>query len=126
MSSSGSPQDDRETLARLCASEKFRGVGRPPRRPSRWNPFTVDKPGLEAYNIKFQDVTAFEFCAEKLQSGHPLERITLEQPEGCYGYVMRFPQLGGRELYVKLELSAARDFVFGRSFHYSDKVPGQS
>lgn len=118
-------QADREALVRLCDNPKARLVPKSESRPCRWHPYTVDRPRYEDFNIKFEDVTAFEFCAEQLRAGYPMERIALDKPLGCFGYVLRFPHSGGRELYVKLEISPNRDFVFGRSFHYSDKTPGE-
>ena len=126
MSNSDPFGDDREALARACMDRNRRVVSRGEKRPSRWHPYTVHVPELSEFNITYTDETAFEFCGEKLKEGYPIERIALDNPPGCFGYLMRFPHSKGRELYVKLELSAAKDFVFGRSFHYSDKVPGQS
>jgi hypothetical protein len=126
MSNSDQFEDDRKALASACLDAKRRVVSRPPKRPSRWHPYTVLVPELANFNITYNDQTAFEFCGQQLNAGYPIERIALDTPPGCFGYLLRFPQPDGRELYVKLELSPAKDFVFGRSFHFSDKVPGQS
>ena len=56
--------------------------------------------------------------ATRLEDGHDVEVITLDNPRGKLGYVMKIelePAVPG--LYVKLQLHAGR--IFGRSFHYS-------
>ena len=63
--------------------------------------------------------SAWDFVAEKLLEGHPVETVTLRRPPTRVGYVLKLELEGDlRTLYVKLEPSRNRRPVYGRSFHY--------
>lgn len=85
-------------------------------RPTDWRPYTIRNPSSGEY---FTDEAAWEFVADLLDQGHPVEMITLEQPPGKTGYVMSVELAKDQPfLYIKLQLG--RDVVIGRSFHYSE------
>lgn len=68
----------------------------------------------------FDDPAAWELIASKLESGHEVESIVLDQPPGGKGYVMKIDLHPGRpRLYVKLQLGSG--VVIGRSFHKSER-----
>lgn len=85
-------------------------------RPTVWRPDQVRNPDgvLDQY---FNDETAWELIAQKLEAGHPVEEIELKKPPGKKGYVMKI-QLEPDQplLYVKLQMGSGK--IFGRSFHY--------
>lgn len=88
-------------------------------RPTDWRPGAVPNPEglLLPY---FDDHAAWEFIASKLEGGHDVETIVLDQPPGTTGYVMKIDLNPGRpRLYVKLQLGAG--VVIGRSFHESER-----
>lgn len=69
-------------------------------------------------NPYFTDTTAWEFIASRLESGHPVETVTLRQPPGATAYVMKIHvEVGQPEIYIKLQLGSGQ--IIGRSFHYS-------
>ncbi len=84
--------------------------------PIDWRPTQVTHPLIE---MPFTPNSAWKFIEEKLEEGHPLQEVILENPPGKKGYVMKI-DLGGnqRKLYVKLQLGSMA--VIGRSFHYSE------
>lgn len=88
-------------------------------RPTDWRPWEVPNPDglLLPY---FDDHAAWELIASKLESGHEVEAVVLDQPPGRTGYVMKIDLNPGRpRLYVKLQLGAG--VVIGRSFHESER-----
>lgn len=87
-------------------------------RPTDWRPGDVPNPdGLLL--PEFDDNSAWELIASKLEAGHDIEAIILDQPPGKKGYVMKINLNPGRPLlYVKLELGSG--VVIGRSFHESE------
>ena len=90
--------------------------------PIDWRPGQVPNPEglLLPY---FDDRSAWELIASRLESGHDVQTITLEQPPGKTGYVMEIDLNPGRPLlYVKLELGSG--IVIGRSFHESERKRG--
>ena len=91
-------------------------------RPTDWRPGDVPNPNglLLPY---FDDDSAWELIASRLEDGHDVETIPLEQPRGNKGYVMKIDINPGRPLlYVKLELGSGE--VIGRSFHESERKRG--
>ena len=67
----------------------------------------------------FNDITAWELIASKIEAGHPVETIELDQPPGAKGYVMKIDiEPGQPQLYIKLQLGSGA--IYGRSFHYSE------
>ena len=87
-------------------------------RPTKWLPREIRKPTAFPFEY-FTSSEAREFIATKLEEGNPVEVMSLANPPGKIGYVMKI-RLGDEIplLYVKLELGSG--IVYGRSFHYSD------
>ena len=68
----------------------------------------------------FDDHAAWELIASRLEGGHEVETVALDQPRGRKGYVMKIDLNPGRpRLYVKLQLGSGE--VIGRSFHESER-----
>lgn len=85
-------------------------------RPTDWRPYTVRNPSSGDY---FTNEGAWDFIADLLERGHPVETIILKKPPGKTGYVMCVElEAGQSPLYIKLELGLS--VVYGRSFHYSE------
>ena len=88
-------------------------------RPTDWRPGEVPNPDgvLLPY---FDDHAAWELIASRLEGGHEVETVALDQPRGRKGYVMKIDLNPGRpRLYVKLQLGSGE--VIGRSFHESER-----
>lgn len=90
-----------------------------PDRPTDWRPGEVPNPeGLVL--PYFDDDSAWALIASRLEGGHAVETIILDQPPGKKAYVMKIALNPGRPLlYVKLELGSGS--VIGRSFHESER-----
>ena len=90
-------------------------------RPTEWKPTEVRNPkGI--LDDRFTDTSAWDLIASRLEAGEPVEAVTLRQPPGRTGYVMKFRlETDAPLVYVKLELGSG--VVFGRSFHYSRRFP---
>jgi hypothetical protein len=122
MAEPGQPQeasrsldDIRRELAVLCRRSWCRNLG----WPRDWRPGTVVDPH-DADQQVFTEAGAWEFIAELLEAGHPIQGIELENPAGKKGYVL--VANGGEkrpDIYIKLQLGSGK--VIGRSFHYSSK-----
>ncbi|MCY4554908.1 MAG: hypothetical protein OXF79_00665 [Chloroflexi bacterium] len=111
----GIDDDTRRLLVRLARTPRARRLGKPPKRPSRWNPFTVPNPET-AFGIHFTHASAWQFIADRLEQGEHVETIEMGRPVGATGYVMKLQlKEGSHRLYVKLELTGSK--VIGRSFH---------
>ncbi len=108
----------RADLLRRCSSERTRSVSPSRDRPCKWNPGNVRKPGEI---VAFRPDEAWEFAAEMLRQGIPIEIIELDHPPGKRGYVIKPFGHAGEVLYIKFEFGASG--VFGRSFHVSDHQP---
>jgi len=105
----------RHELAVLAGRKESRVVGWSKGMPSEWNPEQVKNPETGQY---FTLNSAWQFTADLLRAGQPLEEITLAEPAGKRAYVMQVKLEGGSpELYIKLQLGGG--VVIGRSFHYS-------
>ena len=88
-----------------------------PKRPARWHPRQVHNPN-GIIHTTFTDASAWEYIADLLESGHPVEVIELDKPPGAKGYVMHSQiEAGKPNLYIKIQLGAGK--VIGRSFHYT-------
>jgi len=105
----------RQQLCVLCRRKKTRTTAPIPGRPTDWRSSSVTNP-LDRQ--PFTDVGAWEYVADLLDAGHPIQPIELEHPPGKTGYVL-IVAIDDRELYVKLQLGAGQ--VIGRSFHYSER-----
>ena len=89
-------------------------------RPTDWRPEQVRNPHgvLDEY---FTKAGAWEFIADRLEAGHPVEIVELRKPPGAKGYVMKIDiETDQPQLYVKLQLGSG--VIIGRSFHYSDRL----
>ncbi len=88
-------------------------------RPVDWRPDDVPNPDSLLFS-HYHDDSAWELIASRLEEGHDVETIILDQPPGKTGYVMKIDLHPGRPLlYVKLELGSG--VVIGRSFHESER-----
>ena len=104
----------RRELAVLCRRTWCRTLG----WPRDWRPHSVVNPNDEDLQV-FTETGAWEFVAELLDCGHPIETIDLDHPRGKKGYVLLANGGEGRpQIYIKLQLGSGR--VLGRSFHYSE------
>ncbi len=65
----------------------------------------------------FTEEGAWQFVVMLLESGHPVEEITLAMPPGKKGYVLKYPRIGLPDIYIKLQIVSGA--VRGRSFHDS-------
>ena len=87
--------------------------------PHRWQPGQVQRP-KDSFFDYFTDASAWEYIADQLEDGHPVDTIAMDMPEGTTGYVMEIPQEGDTpDIYVKFQLGNGK--ILGRSFHYSEK-----
>lgn len=106
----------RSELARLCRVSKHRTSEFSREKPTRWSPGTVVDPDDENERC-FTPIRAWEYLADHLDAGHPVEVIILDLPPGKKGYVLKIAQPNRKILYIKLQLCPPG--VHGRSFHYS-------
>lgn len=67
----------------------------------------------------FTEDAAWAFIAELVESGHEIEVLSLDNPPGKKGYVMKAPSVGNETIYIKFMLGD--DCVYGRSFHPSTR-----
>ena len=105
------PEPYREQLAHLCRRKHCRSYG----WPHHWQPRSVINPVSE---LPFTDITAWELIADRLESGHPIETITLKNPPGKTAFVMKIELAPNTvPVYVKIQFGAGK--VVGRSFHLS-------
>lgn len=86
-------------------------------RPTHWAPGEIVNPET---NMPFTETSSWEFVAQCLESGEPLEEVELDTPPGKIAYVMRVPvSTSDLPVYVKLHLGRSGRVV-GRSFHLSE------
>ena len=84
-------------------------------RPTVWQPTQVKNPES---GFIFTEAGAWDFIADLLEAGHPLQSMILDHPPDKIGYVMKVSGgAGEREIYIKLQLGSGK--IYGRSFHYS-------
>ncbi len=88
-------------------------------RPVRWEPTKITNPD-PVVGMPFTPRGCWYFIEKLLRNRHPIEGITLEKPPGEKGYVMLFKQETGQDIYIKLQFGKGQEWLFGRSFHYSD------
>lgn len=90
-------------------------------QPVRWEPTRVINPD-PAVGMPFTHKGCWYFIEKLLHNKQqPIEIITLEKPPGEKGYVMLFKQETGQDIYIKLQFGKGQKWLFGRSFHYSDR-----
>ncbi len=107
------PEDYREQLASLARRKECRGYG----WPIHWSPRSVINPNCE-FGLAFTDASAWEFIADHLEAGHPVEVITLDDPPGKTAFVMKIElEPNSPKLYIKLQFGSGK--VIARSFHIS-------
>ena len=107
----------RRQLAILARRPRARVTEFDPTRPTDWRPASVRNP-FAMLDTHFSDAAAWELIASKLEDGHDVETVELQNPPGVTGYVMKIVlEPDAPILYVKLELGSGR--IWGRSFHYS-------
>lgn len=104
-------------LALRCKSRRSRTSAFTQGAPTEWQPTSLRDP-RDPDGGYFTPDGAWQFVAEALEAGHPIELITLTQPPGKKGFVLIVPGVAPvREIYIKLQLGS--DLVIGRSFHES-------
>lgn len=103
----------RQQLASYCRNKNLRNATFTPENPKDWQPGNVIDPDT---GCGFTESKAWTFIADLLEGGCPVETIELHKPAGKLGYVITKAMPGGKDLYIKLQLSSK---VLGRSFHYS-------
>jgi hypothetical protein len=107
----------RRELARLAGSKRTRQTAFTEEFPTDWRPLQVRNPRTATY---FTEPGAREFIVELITTGHPIEVVILERPEGKKGYVLITAGCqGSPDIYIKLQLGSG--VVRGRSFHPSSK-----
>lgn len=94
-------------------------------RPVRWEPNKITNPD-PVVGMPFTSTGCWYFIEKLLRNKHPIEDITLEKPPGEKGYVMLFKQETGQDIYIKLQFGKNREWLFGRSFHYSNRERNNS
>lgn len=107
----------RRELARLAASKRTRRTVFTESAPCDWRPQQVRDPRSGLY---FTEIGAWEFTVELITNGHTIKIVILDHPPGKKGYVLIVPGCDDLpDIYIKLQLGSG--FVYGRSFHPSDK-----
>lgn len=104
----------RRLLATRCRSRRTRTAEFSRSAPTEWQPRTLRDPRHpEEY---FTDESAWEFVAECLDGGCPVEIVDLRHPPGKKAYVFKVAGISASDvIYVKLQLGS--ETVIGRSFH---------
>jgi hypothetical protein len=82
--------------------------------PTEWRPTEVVNPESR---MPFTFGGAWHLIADKLEEGHPVEKVKLRNPSGKTGYVLKIDAGQGQKIYIKLQFG--NGCVIGRSFHYS-------
>lgn len=106
-------------MLKLIESER-KGAVPSKEQPIRWEPTKITSPD-PVVGMPFTHTGCWYFIEELLRNKHPIEVITLEKPLGEKGYVMLFKQETGQDIYIKLQFGKNQEWLFGRSFHYSDR-----
>ncbi len=106
-----------DTLRQLianCRRTDRRSLG----SPREWTPNRVRQPGTDS--SVFTEAGAWEFVAEKLETGHFYEEMRLDKPADAPAVVMKIQlAVDVPLLYVKIQIGPGIKAI-GRSFHYSD------
>jgi hypothetical protein len=83
--------------------------------PCDWRPASVWCPATKAY---FTEEGAWEYIANLIEGGHPMDPLILDVPPGRTAYVLLVEvDANVPLLYIKLQLGGGK--IIGRSFHYS-------
>jgi hypothetical protein len=108
-------EEVRHELSRLARRRHSRIYDWSTGRPTEWNPEQVLNPETKTF---FTPESAWQFIADKLDSGHEIVEVEMRNPPNEKGYEMEIEvDPSYPKLYVKLQLHKGK--VFGRSFHYS-------
>lgn len=94
-------------------------------RPVRWEPTKIINPN-PVVGMPFTSTGCWYFIEELLRNKHHIDVIPLEKPLGEKGYVMLFKQETGQDIYIKLQFGKNQEWLFGRSFHYSNQERNNS
>ena len=106
----------RTQLIRLIRTRRLR-YGAPPDRPSRISYLQVVNPES---GLPLTRSGMWHVIDQALDSGVPLEPVTLRQPSGERGWVFRFRLASAAPLvYIKLQIIGSH--VVLRSFHHSER-----
>ena len=97
---------------RLCGQSWSRTSVFSRTAPTHWNPGEVVDP---ASGQPFTDEGAWLHVQSLIAGGCNIVPVVLEKPPGKTGWVMRFADGIGANVYVKLQLGSG--LVIGRSFH---------
>lgn len=105
--------DSLRQLIASCRSGKSRTVG----RPCVWTPNVVRNP--ENLDWYFTDAGAWNFIADKLESGHQYYEMVLDNPEGAKAiyFTVDLPS-PHTAIYIKVQIGVGNKAI-GRSFHPS-------
>ena len=105
----------RAQLASLARRSKCRTSEWSVGSPTEWAPYQVLNPES---GIPFSGPGAWRLVVNLLESGEPLQEVTLSHPPGAKAYVMLVRlDPAGPEIYIKIQLGRGK--IIGRSFHYS-------
>ena len=105
----------RHQLIHLIRARRVRH-GAPPDRPTRIRYLKVLSPES---GLPLTESGMWQVIDQALDSGVPLEPVTLRRPSGERGWVFRFRLASAKPLvYVKLQIIGP--YVILRSFHYSE------
>lgn len=105
----------RNQLIRLIRARRLR-YGAPPKRPARIRYLQVVNPES---GFPLTKSGMWHVIDEALDSGIPLEPVTLRRPAGERGWTFRF-RLASTEPLVYVKLQIIGSHVVLRSFHYSE------
>lgn len=105
----------RRQLIRLIRARRLR-YGAPPKRPARIRYLQVVNPES---GFPLTKSGMWYVIDEALDSGIPLEPVTLRRPPGERGWTFRF-RLASTEPLVYVKLQIIGSHVVLRSFHYSE------
>ena len=83
--------------------------------PRHWNAGCMTS---ETTGMPFTDDEVWHFIADRIEEGHEIEVIEMEDKPGTHGFTMLVDVEGHeRPLYIKVQLGSG--VVIGRSFHWS-------
>jgi hypothetical protein len=107
----------RSELSRLAKRKEDRITEWSRHMPTEWTPGKVVNPEVD---MPFTEAGAWHFVAHLLDTGHPIQQVTLRQSRSEVAYVMLVDlKPATPKLYIKLQLKRGK--ICGRSFHYSDR-----
>ena len=108
-------KDRSELVRRARGGRRTRRTLFSEKYPSKWHPTSLVHP---VQGDPFTIDNCWEWIADAIDAGAPVEVITLRQPPGKRGFTMVLEGHQGEKVYVKLQL--LDDLVLGRSFHISN------